>query len=39
MANYYDNALHRIVHQVLGEKYNEAGQPLTSMAIYKAAGY
>ena len=39
MANYYDNALHRIVHQVLGEKYNEAGQPLTSLAIYKAAGH
>ena len=39
MANYYDNALHRIVHQVLGEKYNEAGQPLTSLAIYKSAGH
>jgi hypothetical protein len=39
MANYYDNALHRIVHQVLGEKYNEAGQATTSLAIYKAAGH
>ncbi len=39
MANYYDNALHRIVHQVLGEKYNEAGQTTTSLAIYKAAGH
>ena len=39
MANYYDNALHRIVHQVLGEKYNVAGQAITSLAIYKAQGH
>ena len=39
MSNYYDHALHRIVHQVLGEKYNEAGNYLTSLAIYKAAGH
>ena len=36
MGNYYDDALHRLVHQVLGQKYEDAGQPLTSVAIYKA---
>ena len=34
--SYYCNALHRLVQQVLGEKYEKAGQPLTSLAIYKA---
>ena len=33
---YYNNAMHRLVHQVLGQKYEDAGQPLTSLAIYKA---
>jgi hypothetical protein len=37
-GNYYDNAMHRLVHQVLGQKYEDAGQPLTSLAIYKAVG-
>ena len=36
LGNYYDDALHRLVHQVLGQKYEDAGQPLTSVAIYKA---
>ena len=36
LSNYYDDALHRLVHQVLGKKYEDAGQPLTSVAIYKA---
>ena len=36
MGNYYDAALNRLVHQVLGQKYEDAGQPLTSVAIYRA---
>ena len=36
LGNCYDNALFRLVQQVLGPKYEEAGQPLTSLAIYKA---
>ena len=36
LSNYYDNALYRLIYQVLGQKYEEAGQPLTSLAIYKA---
>ena len=36
LPNYYDDALHRLIYQVLGQKYEEAGQPLTSLAIYKA---
>lgn len=36
--DYYSNAMHRLVHQVLGKKYNDAGQPLTSLAIYRSIG-
>ena len=36
MGNYYDAALNRLVHQVLGQKYEDAGQSLTSVAIYRA---
>ena len=35
-SNHYNNAMHRLVHQVLGQKYEDARQPLTSLAIYKA---
>ena len=37
-GDYYYNAQHRLVHQVLGQKYQDAGQQLTSLAIYKATG-
>ena len=37
-GNYYNNAMHRLVHQVLGQKYEHAGQPLTALAIYKSVG-
>ena len=33
---YYIDARHRLVHQVLGPKYKDAGQPLTSLAIYRS---
>lgn len=34
--SYYIDARHRLVHQVLGPKYKDAGQPLTSLAIYRS---
>ena len=35
---YYHNALERVVHQVLGPKYLQAGHPLTALAIYRYVG-
>ncbi len=33
---YFTNALHRLVHKVLGPKYDAVGQSITSLAIYRA---
>ena len=34
-GSYYGRAMYRVVHQVLGPRYAEAGQPVTSLAVYK----